>query len=82
MFSLSDISAAPCLCMGRLKVWGEVLNDVWDNLFQGFWSNCPLDDYLPDCPFDHIVEILDAKKPKFFPNINCKKYVNYGKVKV
>jgi len=49
---------------------------VWDNLFKGFWLDCPpdgglFDGCLPNCPLNNIVEILDDKNPKVFPNINC-----------
>jgi hypothetical protein len=57
---------------GPLKGLGEeLLHDVWDNVFWGFWSNCPLN----GCPLDHtlddIIGILDAQNPKDIPSINC-----------
>jgi hypothetical protein len=74
VFSLIKKFAAPHLCMvesGPLKgLGGRLLDDVWDNLFLGFWSNCPLNGCLFDCPPNDIVGILDAKKPKDFPSTN------------
>jgi hypothetical protein len=48
---------------------------MWNNLFKGFWLDYPLDGgppdgCLPNCLLNDIIEILDDKKPKVFPNIN------------
>jgi hypothetical protein len=56
---------------GPLKGFGgQLLDDVCDNLFMGFWSNCLLNGCTFDCPPNDIVGILDAKKPKDFPSTN------------
>ncbi len=44
--------------------------------FKGFWSKWPpngglFNGCLPGSPLDDILQILDDKKPKVFPSINC-----------
>jgi hypothetical protein len=48
---------------GSLKgLGGQLLDDMWDNLFRVFWSNCM---------FNDIIGILDAKKSKDFSSTKC-----------
>jgi hypothetical protein len=70
--SLSDIFATHDLCMvegGPFKDLGDNYWMMWGiTCFKRFWLNCPLDGCPHDCPFNDIIGILDAQKPKDFPS--------------
>jgi hypothetical protein len=85
MLCLPNTSATLRLCMvegGQLKGLegkSQMMCGITCFSFQLDW---PLDGCLLDCPLNNIVQILDDKKFKVFPSINCSKQLKLQKVKV
>jgi hypothetical protein len=90
MFSLLDISTAPCLCMvkvGCSKFWGDKYQMMcgitcFASLVILITHGCPLDGCLFACRLNNLDQILDDKKPNVFLSTIFKIKKKFQKVKV